>query len=305
MTSATDLPAFASLPEEKRTTEFVRRELRGRLRPIYGDSEAEAMTRLIFSALKGWSVTDMLVHADTRLSPFILSEIDNVLTRLKQHEPIQYILGKARFYGMDLTVTPAVLIPRPETEELVERIVHDYDGEKDLRVLDIGTGSGCIAISLARHLTFPDVYALDISEDALVVARTNARDLHAKVHFIQEDILKALPSADHLHAYHIIVSNPPYICRKEMEEMDANVLDHEPHTALFVPDEDPLLFYKAIADFAIKALKPGGRLYLEINPIYAVQLTAMLREVGFNEIEIMRDISRRERFAIATAHDGE
>lgn len=291
MTNATD----------SRTVDSVRKRLRAHLAATYGEGEAEAMVRLIFSALKGWNVTDLLIHADTELSDFTISEIRSILDRLDRHEPIQYILGKARFYGMDFTVSPDVLIPRPETEELVDRIVADYSGEKDLKVLDIGTGSGCIAIALARNLPFSEVTAIDISEKAIAIARKNAADLHAaSVRFVKEDILTATPRPDEEGHYDIIVSNPPYICRREMADMDRNVLDHEPHSALFVPDDDPLLFYKAIAAYSREALRPGGRLYMEINPLYASEMEDMLKDVGMQDVSIADDISRKHRFVIAS-----
>ncbi len=285
---------------EERSVDKVRRRLRDLLTPEYGAGEAEAMTRLIFSALKGWSVTDLLIHADTRLSDFIISEIESILKRLGEGEPIQYILGKARFYGMDFSVNQAVLIPRPETEELVDTIVRENADRKDLRVLDLCTGSGCIAIALARHLPFSQVVAVDISAEALNVARQNADSLHATIAFRQQDILDISSLRLQADTYDIIVSNPPYICDREKTEMERNVLDYEPDIALFVPDDDPLKFYLLIAEIARKTLSDEGKLYLEINPLYHKEIEKMLMAKGFTDVITINDISRRPRFIRAT-----
>lgn len=285
---------------EERSVDKVRRRLRDLLTPEYGAGEAEAMTRLIFSALKGWSVTDLLIRADTQLSEFIISEIESILKRLGEGEPIQYILGKARFYGMDFSVNQAVLIPRPETEELVDTIMRENADRKDLRVLDLCTGSGCIAIALARHLPFSQVVAVDISAEALEVARKNSTDLHTSVAFRQQDILDLDSSALTADTYDIIVSNPPYICEREKTEMERNVLDYEPDIALFVPDDDPLKFYRPIAEIARKTLSDEGKLYLEINPLYHKEIEKMLMAKGFTDVITINDISRRPRFIRAT-----
>ncbi len=278
------------------TVEERYRTLRHELEAIVGPGEATAMARLIFHSLKGWDTTGLVVHSADRLSSFILSRIEEILERLKTGEPLQYILGEGRFYGMTLEVTPDTLIPRPETEELVELIVKEADGRADLDVLDVGTGSGAIAIALSRNLRFPKVTAIDISDAALEVARRNAKRLHADVTFIHADIFDWEPAPESLD---IIVSNPPYICEKEKDEMERNVLDHEPHTALFVPDENPLLFYRRITDIGRTTLRSGGRLYFEINPLYAGQLAAQTREAGYRDVRLTEDISHRQRFLSA------
>ncbi len=198
--------------------------------------------------------------------------------------------------GNNFTVTPAVLIPRPETAGLVDMVVDDWQGRSDLHVLDIGTGSGCIAISLARALPFADVDGMDVSDDALAVARRNAVALKAKVDFEQSDILRAVPRAE---AYDIIVSNPPYVTEQEAKDMTADVLDHEPHRALFVPDGDPLVFYKAIASYARKALKRGGKLYLEINQHFPKKMSELLSGCGFTDVAVLRDYKGNYRYATA------
>ena len=241
------------------------KKLRDALRPMYGDRETEAIIRIIFHHLKGWSVTEMLIHGQEPLSPFIISEVDKILQRLLKHEPIQYITGEARFHGMEMKVTPDVLIPRPETDELVDIIVGDSGNKEDLKVLDIATGSGCIAIALARNLPFAHVTATDISDGALKVARENASNLRANIDFIHADVFSWPPES----CFDIIVSNPPYVDESEKKKMEKNVLDYEPASALFVPDDNPLIYYKRIADIAVKSLSDNGRLYFEINPLHA------------------------------------
>jgi release factor glutamine methyltransferase len=215
--------------------------------------------------------------------------------RVVSGEPLQYVLGTAFFMGMELRVTPATLIPRPETSQLVDRIVDDMSSRADLRVLDIGTGSGCIAIALARALKFADVNAVDISDEALAVAAENAATLRTDVHFSHADALNMPPMPN---AYDVIVSNPPYIAEHERTDMDARVYDYEPATALFVPDADPLMFYRAIARFAAQSLRPSGKLYFEINPLFVNQLREMLTDTGFADVDIVRDFRGNLRFAI-------
>ncbi len=275
--------------------EYVR-ELKQRLSPLYGEGEATAMVRLIFNSIKGWSVTDLVVNGDREVSDFLKSEVEKVITRVEAGEPIQYVLGQARFYGMDLKVDSRVLIPRPETEGLVDLIVDKYKDKDDLRILDMGTGSGAIAIALARNLPFSKVSAIDISAGALEVAKENARNLKANIDFKQADIFSFQPEQD---SYDIIVSNPPYIPDDEKKDMEKNVLEYEPAGALFVPDSDPIRFYIRIAEVARMALVPGGTLYFEINPRFASDISDMLAKNGFEDIEIEKDMFKRDRFIIA------
>lgn len=272
------------------------RKLRSELTPVYGHGETEAIIRLIFNHVKGWSTVDMLINENKPLSSFIISQIDSILDRLKKEEPIQYIVGQAYFYGMDFKVTLDVLIPRPETEELVDMITHN-EKSADLRVLDIGTGSGCIAIALSRNLLFPKITAIDVSEAAINIAQENAKTFSAKIDFKVCDIFSYNPDPDSLD---IIVSNPPYIDESEKKDMHDNVLLHEPPTALFVPDRDPLVFYRRIGHIAIKALAPGRHLYFEINPRHADELSELLSKQGFDEISIITDIHGRHRFIKAS-----
>ena len=277
------------------------RNMRERLEPLMGSGEAKSVIRLIFEALKGWSVTDLVVNEDREVSDFLQSEVEGIMQRVERHEPVQYVLGLARFYGMDLKVDRRVLIPRQETEEMVDMIVKEEEGRSDLRVLDVGTGSGAIAIALSRNLLFPDVTALDFSEGALEVARENADALHARIRFLHQDIFTFEPTPD---SYDLIVSNPPYIPEEEKEDMEANVKDYEPAEALFVPDDNPLIFYSRIASIGAHSLSAGGRLWFEINPRFAEQLVKLLDGEKYEDIEIHKDISGRQRFVSArTASD--
>lgn len=271
-------------------------DTRSRLESHYSAGEARAMTRIIFERLKGFSQTDMLLKADEEVSDYIAGKVDTVVKRLLDNEPIQYIFGIADFYGLEFKVTPDVLIPRPETAELVDMIVKDADGRSDLAVLDLCTGSGCIACALARNLPFADVSAVDISKKALEIAESNAKSLKVRVNFSNADVLSLNPYPD---SYNIIVSNPPYITDSEKAEMEQNVLAHEPALALFVPDSDPLRFYCPIAQFASESLKKGGALYLEINPLFADAVKNELKAAGFDEIDIVRDSAARNRFVRA------
>ena len=254
------------------------------------------MIRLIFHSLKGWNQTDLIVHEGDEISDYIRGKIDAITARLSEQEPIQYILGEAHFYGMDLKVDRSVLIPRPETEELADYIVKRYGDRSDLRVLDIGTGSGAIAIALSRNLPFSKVTALDFSDKALEVARDNAAQLKARIDFIHADIFEYNPPSD---SFDIIVSNPPYIDESEKSGMERNVLDYEPHSALFVPDDNPLIFYSRIAEVARTALVTGGSLWFEINPRHAEELCRLLAHERFLDIETIRDIHGKERFITA------
>ncbi|MGN0232210.1 MAG: peptide chain release factor N(5)-glutamine methyltransferase [Muribaculaceae bacterium] len=274
----------------KATKQYIRQHLA----PIYGTREADAMMRIILESIMHYSTVDLLIHADDEISPFTRQRIENVVSRLECHEPIQYVFGEAFFGGHRFKVTPNTLIPRPETEQLVD-IILDENHATDLRVLDIGTGSGCIAISLALGLRFADVTGIDISQAALKVAAENAKALKASVRFEQCDILHQEPTGQ----FEIIVSNPPYICNEEQTSMAANVVDYEPREALFVPDSNPLLFYRAIAGYAIHALVDGGRLYFEINSRFGNEIADLLGRMGFTDIDITKDMYNRTRFARA------
>ncbi len=270
-------------------------EMRRRLEPIYGKDESRAMIREIFRVLKGWDATEFIIRLtdDYPLSDYIRSKIEDILGRLERHEPLQYILGEAHFYGLDLHVEPGVLIPRPETEELVRVIAAD-NPSSDLRVVDLGTGSGAIAIALSRYMSFPEITAIDLSPKAIEVATDNVKALKCNgIRVVQGDMTKWNPESASLD---VVVSNPPYVDESEKAGMEANVRDYEPAEALFVPDSDPLKFYRAIAPEALKGLKPGGRLYFEINPRHADELKAMLAHDGFTNVELWRDAQGAYRY---------
>ncbi len=268
------------------TTEQIIIGLKRRLQECYDVAEANALARMVVEEVLHYSPVDVLLRGNVEQDEVFVEHIRSIADRLCKGEPIQYIFGHARFHGHEFKVTPATLIPRPETELLVDMIIDDAGGVADLRVLDIGTGSGCIAISLALALRWPEVEAFDISADALAVAKENAATLKAKVDFVQTDILTAVPETDSLD---VVVSNPPYICDSERADMERNVLEHEPATALFVPDADPLLFYRAIAKYAAVALKPAGRIYLEINRRFGGETCQLLEENGFEQAQVIRD----------------
>jgi len=269
-------------------------QLKSGLDGLADPQEVQAMIRIICEDVFNYDQVDVALRQDSELPEFAQERITGIVARLQRHEPLQYIVGSARFHGHRFKVTPAVLIPRPETEQLVDLIVDENTGS-DLRVLDMGTGSGCIAISLARALKFASVDALDVSRDALAVARENAATLKARVRLFESDMLTPQPSA----RYDIIVSNPPYVCWSEREAMDRNVKDYEPGQALFVPDNDPLLFYKAIAPYAAQSLERGGRLYLEINQRFGDEIKRLLEENGLDEVRIIEDSYGKVRFAAA------
>lgn len=268
------------------------KSLRASLVPIYGARETEAIIRIMFHYLKGWNLTDMLIHGEDKLSPFIKEEIKGIVRRLLKQEPIQYITGEARFHGMEMKIRPGVLIPRPETEERVDLIIDDFKDKPDLRILDLCTGSGCIAISLARNLPFSKVTAIDISPEAIEVAKENSLKLKARINLLREDIFLWKPE----HKFDIMVSNPPYVMDREALEMEKNVLDYEPHEALFVRDENPLVFYKRIADLGHEFLEDNGNLYLEINPLKVDELVNLMESKGFSDIDIHKDIYGKDRF---------
>lgn len=271
-------------------------ELWRRLAQVYDEGEAKAIARMVYEVRFNLTLSDLFIGKDTQLSANDQAELAEITQRLEQQEPVQYVLGQADFCGRTFLVNQHVLIPRPETEELCRWIISEFRDEslefRDCSILDIGTGSGCIAITLAADLPKAEVTAWDISGEALQVARENAKRLHFNVIFELADALNT--PLDH-ERWDVIVSNPPYICNKERARIEANVLDHEPQTALFVPDDSPLLFYSAIAQYGLTALKTGGRLYFEINPLYAQELAEMLSMMSYHDIEIKNDTYGKQR----------
>lgn len=262
---------------------------------IYGENEAKAIVRVLLDDLFCISLTDILCGCVETLTHPEKKQLSEAMKRLQNGEPIQYVTGKARFGPHTFHVEPGVLIPRPETEMLCTTTIKKF-ANQDANILDIGTGSGCIACTIALNMPKATVTAWDISDKALGISSTNAERLGAKVTFSRQDALYPPIGKD---IWDAIVSNPPYICIKEKKGMEATVLEHEPHQALFVPDDDPLLFYSAIAEYAITSLKDGGWLIFEINSIYASNIEAMLNQKGFIEIETTKDIFGKARMTIA------
>ena len=261
-------------------------EIRDALKGYYPDSEALALAKMLLVEVFGFSTLELYGGKDKEFSEKHRSVLNEMIRRLQKNEPIQYIIGIESFFGLTFEVNPNVLIPRPETQELVSWIIGDYQSDESIRILDIGTGSGCIPISLAKQLSKAEVESWDISEGALEVASRNCERNGVKVLLRQKDVLKAAPEGN---LYDVIVSNPPYITNKEKADMEANVLDWEPSLALFVPDEDPLLFYRKIAQLGCDMLKEGGSLYFEINRAYGEETIQMLKELGYAQIELKKD----------------
>ncbi len=263
------------------------------LSPFYSKQEIEGISRLIFEKVCGLSRLQFHLNQSETISAANLAQIREILTRLIQFEPIQYILGETEFYGSVIKVNPSVLIPRPETEELVDWIISDYK-KMTPSILDIGTGSGCIPIALVKNLPGSVADGWDISMDALLVAKENGAKNRVDIDFCYADILKSIyPSTR--RKYDIIVSNPPYITHSEQTLMFKNVIDYEPHIALFVPDKDALIFYRAIADLSIEKLKQGGHLYLEINEKFGNETAELLVSKQFTNIILKKDINGKTR----------
>lgn len=260
------------------------------LASTYTAGEIKVLTRIIATELLGISQTAFYLADEITLDTEQTQLLTNAIKRLQQHEPIQYILGYSDFCGLHFTVTPAVLIPRPETSELVEWIIEESPTAKS--ILDIGTGSGCIAISLAHKLPQAKVTAWDISTQALAVAQKNSTSNGCAVKFKECDILTCEPTEE---KYDVIVSNPPYIKEVEKKAMEDNVLLWEPHLALFVPDDNPLLFYRTIAEKAQKMLTPGGKLFFEINREHGADTVNMLSRMGYHNITLRKDLADNDR----------
>ena len=280
------------------------------LTPLYDAGEAQAIVRTVLDVEYGMTLTDIICGKVNELSADEGRKLEEIIIRLQKGEPVQYVLGEADFAGRTFHVEPGVLIPRPETAELCQWIEEDMAGKSTVssedfsedspqapddarQILDICTGSGCIAITLGLNIPNSEVTGWDISEDALRIAQGNVEMLKARNVRIEYQDALALPKA--AEAADLIVSNPPYICEKEKADMEKNVLEHEPSIALFVPDEDPLKFYRAIAEYASSALKSGGALYFEINPIYEKETREMLQELDFKDIETKEDAFGKKR----------
>jgi release factor glutamine methyltransferase len=264
------------------------------LRNIYPEKECINMISMLFYSVAGTEKKDFLLDPARLVKENIKAELLGKFSELLNHKPIQYVTGTAYFYDLELEVDPSVLIPRPETEELVKWITDDHGKEQELKVLDIGTGSGCIILVLNRLLKKPVGTATDISEKALAIASRNALKYGIRVDFRKMDILDET-TWNELGKFDIIVSNPPYVREMEKKEMQANVLEYEPPEALFVPDDDPLLFYRAIARFSKQHLSGNGKLYQEINENLGDETVILLKNEGFKEIILKKDMRGKDR----------
>jgi release factor glutamine methyltransferase len=278
-----------------KTVKDVSAVFRKELSALYDTKEIDSLCMIVLAEITGTSSAKIKAFPELEMPAEQSAKINQILIRLKTGEPVQYILGHTEFFGLPFDVNPSVLIPRPETEELVEWIITAAEGSQLTagKILDIGTGSGCIAISLKKNLN-ADVSAIDISDKALNTAKENAELNNVNVNFINADILNVKSEFESLK-FEIIVSNPPYVTLEDQKQMHLNVTDFEPHNALFVPEDDPLIFYKAIADFATKHLEKGGLLFFEINEGYGEKMIGLLNSKSFINIELRKDMSGKPR----------
>ena len=269
----------------------LKKEFLRYITPIYNKDEASSLYYVLCEEILSIPKSKLIIE-DIDLSVDKINSLHNCLERLKKHEPIQYVLGKTLFMGMNFKVNPSVLIPRPETEELVNIILKNELGNKT--ILDIGSGSGCIAISLAKHYPNAKVTALDLSEDAIELSKMNAKENDVNLEFINADILNFKSDKK----YDIIVSNPPYVLELEKKQMSKNVLDYEPELALFVKNDNPLQFYKAILDFAKNALNKNGKIYFEINEKYKNEIKDLAYYYGYSNVDCKLDVFGKYRFCV-------
>lgn len=271
--------------------------LLAKLSLIYDEMEAESFFYLVLENTRQLKRTDLALNPDLIFSESEIKNWDLILEQLKNEIPIQYILGSTSFFGLEFLVNENVLIPRPETEELVNWILEDVKERQNIKILDIGTGSGCIAITLAKNLKNSKVFAIDISNKAIEIAKMNAKQNDVDVFFMNCNILE---TDDLNQKFDCIVSNPPYVRNLEKVEIKKNVLDNEPHLSLFVEDDDALIFYRKIAELAKKSLNSNGKLYLEINQYLAIETIALLKDFGFKNIELRKDIYGNDRMLKAS-----
>lgn len=276
------------------TIEETLRHLCQELETVYEQPEAQTMAEWVLQHLLAENRFGLLQRRKEILSKTLATQAHAFLIRLLAKEPLQYVLGEAHFYGRDFLVTPAVLIPRPETEELVQRVLRTFQSQAPVKILDIGTGSGCIPITLAAELSQAQVWGLDVSEEALAVAKANADKLKQQVTWLHQNILTEVPAIAP-KSLDAVISNPPYVLEEEKELMRENVLDFEPHLALFVPNDDPLLFYRRIARVAQELLRPESRLFFEINERYATHTVTMLQEMGYQQVQVFQDLRGKDR----------
>ncbi len=262
-------------------------KIEGAISALYDSREATAVARQVVCRRCGYNFSQLVVHYDDEVQ---IPDLESIVAELAAARPVQYVLGEAEFCDLDFTVSEGVLIPRPETEELVEWVASG--AKRGARILDVGTGSGAIAVALAKKVEGAEVVAVDISEKALQIAAENVARHSANVTLVKAD---ALGDMSHLGQFDIIVSNPPYIPQSDITAMHSNVVDYEPHTALFVADDDPLCFYRSIAQNGVKMLRDGGSLYFEIYERFGAQMVKMLEEMGYSDSEVVKDVFGKER----------
>jgi len=270
------------------TIQYIKSELA----ELYPEREIQGFIRIIFESVLNFSYTDIIVHKDKKINTVEFEKIKTIVVRLKTHEPIQYIFGETEFYELKLKVNRTTLIPRPETEELVHWILNRTINPES-QILDIGTGSGCIPLALKNEMPNAEVYGIDISERALQIAKENAIHNNLEVEFLKADIFNW--KQYDWQQYNVIVSNPPYVRNNEKELMDSNVLEYEPEGALFVDDNNPLIFYRTIAEFARENLLENGWLFFEINEYLGKEMVALVNSLGFSNIELKKDINGKDR----------
>ncbi|WP_220100630.1 peptide chain release factor N(5)-glutamine methyltransferase [Chitinophaga oryzae] len=270
----------------------------GAIGDVYDPREAANIAHIVLEHITGMNKLDRLVHKARLLSPDQNARLKTAIEALQRLEPVQYVTGSGWFYGMELTVNRHVLIPRPETEELVAWVLQDLAGHSRPHLLDIGTGSGCIPLALKQHIPSAVVMAIDVSEEALAVAKGNAARLRLEVDFLQRSALDEQQMAT-LPSFDVIVSNPPYITQREQATMQQQVWGFEPSIALFVPDNDALLFYRHIAHTALQKLNPGGALYFEINESLGKEVVELLQSLGFDEVTLRQDMFGKDRMVKA------
>lgn len=291
-----------------KTVKQVSADFSEQLSTLYDSNEVNSLCMMVLENVVNISSAKIKAFPETEISTSESVIITNILTRLISGEPIQYILGYTEFHGLTFKVNPSVLIPRPETEELVDWVIKSWQltlgsWQPPFQILDIGTGSGCIPISLKKNLPDAEVSAIDISPEALQTAKENAELNKVDVNFIQDDILNPTHHSLLTTHYSLIISNPPYVTLEDKKLMHTNVTDFEPHTALFAPEDDPLIFYKAITDFASTHLEKRGLLFFEINETYGKQIVELLNNKKFINIELRNDMSGKDRM-IKAVHDG-
>jgi len=276
------------------TIDNARREIIKSIGTLYGQNEANNIAELLIESITKLPRSDRIIRGNETLSIAQKNLLDSSISRLQTYEPIQYIINEAWFAGMRFYVDKSVLIPRPETEELVEWVVGECGRGMEYKILDVGTGSGCIAIAVKNKLPAVEVWACDISDEAVNIARINADALHATIDFVPLDFLdrrqrKQLPNVD------VVVSNPPYVPQNEKKQIKKNVVEYEPAKALFVPDDDPLVFYKEIAAFGREKLNKGGRIYAEIHENFGEQIRDLFLLEGYKAVELKKDLQERDR----------